>query len=155
MHNIVYIDSISDGRIIFDLSRLHTPESHDEIVTIVKDAYTNNHNIRVVAAGHSWSEIAQTQDIMLSLHKYSGLIEVDKENMLVTVKAGTKLRKLSELLDKQDLAMINLGSVAAQSIAGAISTGTIPAIVNYTCSIIHTYIRQYMKVILKYEFYYH
>ena len=149
MHNIVYIDSISDGRIIFNLSRLHTPESHYEIVTIVKDAYTNNHNIRVVAAGHSWSEIAQTQDIMMSLHKYSGLIEVDKENMLVTVKAGTKLRKLSELLDKQDLAMINLGSVAAQSIAGAISTGTIPAIVNYTCSIIHMYIRQYMKVILK------
>lgn len=92
-------------------------------MTIVKDAYAQKQNIRVLAAGHSWSEIAQTQEIMLSLHDYSGLVDVDKENLLVTVKAGTKLRKLSELLDEQGLAMINLGSVAAQSIAGAVSTG--------------------------------
>ena len=77
----------------------------------------------MVAAGHSWSEIAQTPDIMLSLHKYSGLVDVDKEKLLVTVKAGTKLRKLSELLEVEGLAMINLGSVAYQSIAGAVSTG--------------------------------
>lgn len=113
----------SDGRITFNFSGLHTPATHDEIATIVNNAYNKRQRIRVVAAGHSWSEIAQTQDIMLSLHKYSGLVDVDKENLLVTVKAGTNLRRLSELLDEQELAMINLGSVAAQSIAGAISTG--------------------------------
>ena len=112
-----------DGRIIFNLRELRTPASHDEIVTIVQEAYTNKKNVRVLAAGHSWSEIAQTQDIMLSLHNYSGLVNVDKESLLVTVKAGTKLMKLSELLEKEGLAMINLGTVAYQSIAGAISTG--------------------------------
>ena len=113
----------SDGRITFNFSGLHIPETHNEIVTIVNNAYNKKQKIRVIAAGHSWSEIAQTQEIMLSLHKYSGLIDVDKKNLLVTVKAGTELRKLSELLDGEELAMINLGSVAAQSIAGAISTG--------------------------------
>ena len=112
-----------DGRITFNLHELHTPASHDEIVTIVQEAYNNKRNVRVLAAGHSWSEIAQTQDIMLSLYNYSGLVNVDKERLLVTVKAGTKLRKLSELLEQEGLAMINLGSVAYQSIAGAISTG--------------------------------
>ena len=115
--------SLTDGRIVFNHSRLHIPKSHKEIVDIVKEAYNSKQKIRVLAAGHSWSEIAQTQDIMLSLHKYSGLVSVDKGNLLVTAKAGTKLRKLSELLDEQKLAMINLGSVAGQSIAGAISTG--------------------------------
>ena len=59
---------------------------------------------------------------MISLHDYTG-IEVHEESLTVTVKAGTSLRDLSELLDAQGLAMINLGSVAAQSLGGAISTG--------------------------------
>ena len=80
--------------------------------------------MKVLAAGHSWSEIAQTQDVMISLHEYTGLVgDVDRENLRVTVRAGTSLRQLSELLDPEGLAMINLGSVAAQSLAGAISTG--------------------------------
>ena len=79
----------------------------------------------MLAAGHSWSLIAQTQDVMISLHDYTGIIAVDKENLRVTVKAGTSLRHLSELLDDQGLAMLNLGSVAAQSLGGAISTGKI------------------------------
>ena len=70
---------------------------------------------------------------MLGLHDHSGLVEVDKKNLLVTVKAGTRLRKLSELLDEQGLAMINLGSVARQSIAGAISTGE--------CEVIDSHLR--------------
>lgn len=60
---------------------------------------------------------------MISLHDYSG-IKVDKDNLLITVKAGTTLRNISEVLDGQhQLAMINLGSVAEQSLGGAISTG--------------------------------
>lgn len=112
-----------DHRIEFNLDNLHTPKSHEEIVDIIKNAHEGNKKIRVLAAGHSWSHIAQTQDIMISLHEYTG-ISVDKDNLKVTVKAGTSLRDLSELLDKEGLGMLNLGSVAAQSLGGAISTGT-------------------------------
>ena len=112
-----------DGRIIFNLHNLETPSNESEIVEIVRNAYNNNRKIRVVAAGHSWSEIAQTDDIMISLHNYFGLVNVDKVNKLATVKAGTRLEHLSILLEEHGLAMINLGSVARQSIAGAMSTG--------------------------------
>ena len=112
-----------DGRIIFNLHNLKAPATEDEIVEIVQNAYNNNRKIRVVAAGHSWSDIAQTEDIMISLHNYFGLVNVDKVNKLATVKAGTRLEHLSSLLEEQGLAMINLGSVARQSIAGAMSTG--------------------------------
>ena len=114
---------LPDGRIIFNQLHLKSPTTEDEIVKIVTDAYTNNRKIRVLAAGHSWSKIAQTQDILISLHEYRGLVSVDMPNLEATVKAGTKLSEMSHLLDERGLAMVNLGSVAGQSIAGAISTG--------------------------------
>ena len=112
---------LPDGRIWFNLDNLLTPESEDEIKSIVQDAYQNNRKIRVVADGHSWSHIAQTQDIMVSLTNYRGIVSVDEQT--VTVRAGTPLEEISQELDKLGLGMINLGSVAGQSIAGAISTG--------------------------------
>lgn len=112
-----------DGRIIFNFNDPVYPTTEDEIVEIVTNAYQNNRKIRVLGAGHSWSEIAQTQDIMMSLHNYHGLVHLDKDNLEITVKAGTKLSEISELLEAEGLAMINLGSVSRQSIAGAISTG--------------------------------
>ena len=60
---------------------------------------------------------------MISLNKYRGIVTTDKQKMTATVKAGTLLEQISEELDKLGLAMINLGSVAGQSIAGVISTG--------------------------------
>lgn len=112
---------LTDGRIWFNLDNLLTPESEDEIKSIVEDAYQNNRKIRVVADGHSWSHIAQTQDIMVSLTNYRGIVSVDEQT--VTVRAGTPLEEISQELDTLGLGMINLGSVAGQSVAGAISTG--------------------------------
>ena len=65
--------------------------TEDEIVKIVTNAYSTGRKIRVLASGHSWSEIAQTDDILMLLHKYRGLVSFDMDNMEVTVKAGTKL----------------------------------------------------------------
>ena len=102
---------------------LTTPASEDEIVLI--NAYQNSKKIHVVGDGHSWSHIAHTQDMMISLYKYRGIVATDKQKVTATVKAGTPLEQISKEfeLDKLGLAMINLGSVARQSIAGAISTG--------------------------------
>ena len=99
------------------------PSLENEIQTLVENAYNENRRIRVVADGHSWSQIAQTQDIMISLANYTGVDFNNQKPNEVTVKAGTSLRSVSLELDKKDLAMIQLGSVAGQSIAGAISTG--------------------------------
>ena len=60
---------------------------------------------------------------MVSLGKYKGKVSFDLATMEYTVKAGTRLAELNELLDKDHVAMINFGSVTGQTIAGAISTG--------------------------------
>ena len=125
VHCSVLLALYTDGRIHFDLSKLKTPFTEEQIVEIVKDAHQNNRAIRVLADGHSWSEISQTQDIMISLANYSGILGTDEEKMEAIFKAGTPLRNISLELDKRGLAMIQLGSVASQSIAGAISTGTV------------------------------
>ena len=114
----------TDGRIIFELDNLRTPESEDAIVEIIKNAQQQNRKVRVLADGHSWSEIAQTEDIMISLAKYTGLVhDVDETTMEATFRAGTPLREMNLALDMEGYAMIQLGAVSSQSIAGAISTG--------------------------------
>lgn len=113
-----------DGRIHFDLSNVQEPITENAIKSIVKDAYDNDRKIRVLGSGHSWSKVAQTTDIMISLSKYIGPVSIDRENLRATFKAGTSLRDISLVLEDEGLAMLNLGSVAYQSIAGAISTAT-------------------------------
>ena len=50
-------------------------------------------------------------------------VELDRDEMEVTVRAGTTLNQLNRFLNDQGLAMKNLGSISDQSVSGAISTG--------------------------------
>jgi D-arabinono-1,4-lactone oxidase len=61
---------------------------------------------------------------MINLDDFNKIISVDKKRGVVVMQAGIRLWQLGEELDKHGLAMPNLGSINAQSIAGAISTGT-------------------------------
>jgi len=78
--------------------------------------------VRAFGALHSWSDIALTDGVAVSLDLLSGLVRVDGQR--VTVHAGTRLRDLNQLLAQHGLAMPILGSVDPQAIAGAVATGT-------------------------------
>ncbi len=80
--------------------------------------------MRVVGAGHSFTPIAQSDDVLLSLDEMQGIESVDTENQTAVVWGGTKLKALGESLYERGLAQENLGDIDVQSIAGAISTGT-------------------------------
>lgn len=98
------------------------PKSSDEIISIVKSALYNNQKIRVFGSKTSFSPLNNTNSISLNLDNYQGVIHIDKENYLVTVKSGTKLFKIIEILAKKGLALENLGDFNKQSIGGAIAT---------------------------------
>lgn len=100
------------------------PESEAEVVQIVQDAATAGRRIRAIGSGHSFTALCPTHDVMVSLDRYQGITAIDPHTGLVTVRAGTKLRRLSELLDALGLALENLGDIDVQSIAGALATGT-------------------------------
>jgi FAD-linked oxidoreductase len=100
------------------------PTSIDEIVETVRLCRQECRTVRVVGSGHSFTAIAATDDVLLSLDLLQGIVEVDREAHTATVWAGTKLKLLGELLHAEGLAQENLGDIDMQSIAGAISTGT-------------------------------
>jgi L-gulonolactone oxidase len=96
----------------------------DEVAEVTKRAAAEGETVRVVGAGHSFSDQVCTDGVLLNLDRMSGLQHVDAEAGLVTVGAGTRLADLNLLLARHNLALANLGDIDRQSIAGAMSTGT-------------------------------
>ena len=94
-----------------------------DIIDLVKSAVANDRKIRVLSSGHSWSEIAVSDDISVSLHNFTGLVSVDMSIKQVTVRAGTTFKALNDILEEHGLALPILGSISEQTVAGAIATG--------------------------------
>ena len=80
--------------------------------------------VKVVGAGHSFTDAACTDGILLSLDRLNSIENIDPEHHRVTVQAGIRLYDLNDKLAAAGLAMPNLGDIAYQSIAGAIGTAT-------------------------------
>jgi FAD-linked oxidoreductase len=78
--------------------------------------------VKVCGAGHSFTDIACTDGVMLDLSRLNRVLEVAGQN--VTVEAGISLRDLGEELAARGLAMENQGDVDRLTLAGAISTAT-------------------------------
>jgi L-gulono-1,4-lactone dehydrogenase len=80
--------------------------------------------LRPVGSGHSFSAAARPDDAQLDVGALTGLVDLDLALRRATVLAGTTIRECSALLAGHGLALDALGDVDAQTIAGAISTGT-------------------------------
>jgi FAD-linked oxidoreductase len=78
--------------------------------------------VKVAGAGHSFSDIACTDGLMLDLSRMNRVLRVQGDE--VTVEAGITIRELGPALAERGLALENQGDVDAQTIAGAISTAT-------------------------------
>ena len=112
------------GNVSCSCEQIFYPHTEAQIVEIVQLAAQMGKKIRVVGEGHSFSNLVQTDAFMVSLRAYNGLLAVDKDNKTATIKAGTSIKKANAMLFEQGLAMINLGDIDVQSVAGATATGT-------------------------------
>ena len=104
-----------------EVLRPRTPEA---LAQDVRAAAEQGRRIKPVGSGHSFTAIAQPDDLQLSLEHLSGVVSADRETGRVRVLAGTPLRVLNQALDLLGLAMPNLGDIDAQTISGALSSGT-------------------------------
>ena len=100
------------------------PESVDDLVALVKRAESEDRRVKVVGAGHSFTDIACTTGYQVVLDRYRKLLAVDTERRRVTVQAGIPISDLNHQLHSFGYALPNLGDIAYQSIAGAVSTAT-------------------------------
>jgi L-gulonolactone oxidase len=100
------------------------PESIEEIAASVTRAEREGLRVRVAGAGHSFSDIACSDGLLISLDRLQRVLDVDRESRLVRVQGGITIAQLNERLAQEGLALENLGDIDVQSIAGAISTAT-------------------------------
>jgi L-gulono-1,4-lactone dehydrogenase len=98
--------------------RFVRPTTEEEIVELVKDS----RRLRVFGSGHSFNNGVVSDDTLISLDDYSGLVREDPNKEQITVKGGTRVRDVVELLSERGLAFRALPSHDAQSIAGILST---------------------------------
>jgi L-gulonolactone oxidase len=105
-------------------ARREEPESLEDVVRIVKDCRARGGRLRVAGRGHSFSALVATEDALLSLRRWQGLVAVDASSGEARVRAGTTLRRLNEELFARGLALENLGDIDRQAVAGAVATGT-------------------------------
>jgi FAD-linked oxidoreductase len=100
------------------------PKTEAEISVAVKDAGAAGLAVRALGSGHSFTPAAATQGLALDLALWNGVTGADTATGLVTVRSGTTLRALNAALAEFGLALANLGDIDAQTIAGALATGT-------------------------------
>ena len=103
---------------------IERPASIAEIALALERAVAAGECVRVVGAGHSFSDIALTDGRLLTLERMTRVLDVDRDAGLVRVQAGITIRELSAVLAGHGLALENLGDIDVQSVAGAISTAT-------------------------------
>jgi L-gulono-1,4-lactone dehydrogenase len=105
-------------------SAIERPGSEAEVARIVARAAHAGGRVRAVGAGHSFTDCACTDGVMLEMSGMQRILEVDTERMRVTVEGGIRLHTLGPELARHGLALENQGDIDRQSITGAISTAT-------------------------------
>ena len=103
---------------------IERPASLDQLQAVVRRAGERGLRVRAVGSGHSFTEIALSDGVLVRLDRLDRILDVDHDAHTVTVEAGIVLGELNRRLDGLGLALENLGDIDRQTLAGAISTGT-------------------------------
>jgi xylitol oxidase len=108
------------GNIAFDATRVHQPESLDQLRRLVE----HTPRIRALGSGHSFSDAAVTSGDLVRLDRLPGEVCVDPAGRTVTVPAGMSYARLAAELERSGFALANLASLPHISVAGSCATGT-------------------------------
>lgn len=104
------------------------PENDAEVAALVRWAAARGTRVRAVGAGHSFTDCAVTDGVLMNLDALDAVEHVGPAaadgSREIRVGAGIRLHRLCAELASRGLALANMGDIDRQSIAGAISTGT-------------------------------
>jgi hypothetical protein len=116
-----------------------TPRTLEELRAIVQEAERERCTVRAVGSGHSWSDVALTDGILVHPTGLAAPLELEEELLrtdapdgepggdsltLVRVQAGMTIAGLNAHLQAMGLALPNMGGFDGQTVAGVISTST-------------------------------
>lgn len=101
-----------------------TPADAAEVAQVVREARAAGRTVKAAGTGHSFTGIATPQHVHLLPEQMRGILAVDRDAMTVTARAGTQLKVFNAELERLGLSLHNMGDIAEQTLAGAVSTGT-------------------------------
>jgi alditol oxidase len=108
------------GNITFAAPGFYRPAAVSELQAVIARA----RQIRVLATGHSFNDMADSPGAQVSLADLPPEVEVDSANSLVRVAAGLSYAGLASRLNQKGFALRNMASLPHISVAGACATAT-------------------------------
>ncbi|MGY4924653.1 D-arabinono-1,4-lactone oxidase [Streptomyces sp. 900105755] len=112
------------GNVTVRPAREVVPASVDELAAAVRQAAEDGLKVKAVGSGHSFTAIAATDGVSVRPQLLTGIRNIDRKAMTVTVEAGTPLKRLNVALAREGLSLTNMGDIMEQTVSGATSTGT-------------------------------
>ncbi|MFE7605449.1 FAD-binding protein [Brachybacterium paraconglomeratum] len=98
------------GAVRFTPHEILAPTSEDEVTAALREARSRGLPLRVIGGGHSFSPLVATDGLLLTLDGYQGLVRADPATGLVTLRGGTRLWSVAELLAPHGLALETMGT---------------------------------------------
>lgn len=108
------------GNVTFTAPRLVAPTSLEELADLVCGASS----VRSVGSRHTFSALADSDDLMVSVEALGGEVTVHAERGTASVPAGMRYADVARALDAAGWALSAMASLPHITVAGAISTGT-------------------------------
>ncbi|MEE2037185.1 D-arabinono-1,4-lactone oxidase [Nocardiopsis sp. CT-R113] len=104
--------------------RTAAPGGTAAVSAAVTSAAAEDLRVRMVGSGHSFTDVAVTDGLLLSPTSLTGVRSVDPAAGTATVEAGLPLCDFNDVLAGHGVALANMGDIAVQTMAGAVQTGT-------------------------------
>jgi len=108
------------GNYTYGAKHWHRPETVKEVQALVRGL----RKVRMIGTRHSFNEIADSTEDLISLAHFNKVVSLDRERQTVTVGAGMRYGELGQYLHGEGFAIHNLASLPHISVAGAVATGT-------------------------------
>lgn len=108
------------GNYTYGAARLHRPATIEQIQELV----TRGKKLKVLGTRHSFNDIADSPEDLISLERFDRVLALDHERRMVTVEAGVGYGQLCTYLHDAGYALHNLASLPHISVAGAVATAT-------------------------------
>lgn len=106
--------------VTFQAEVLQRPGSVGEL----RDLVARSAKVRALGSAHSFNDIADTPQALISLDGLPGMFEIDAAARTVRVAAAMRYAEVGRRLHEQGYALANLASLPHISVAGAVATGT-------------------------------
>lgn len=110
---------------------LAQPDSAKQLSDYIRQATSAGKRVRMTGSGHSASDVAITNEVLFTPEKLNKPLTLQRtrlknpnEPRLVRVMSGIRIRDLNDYLDKNGMALFNMGGYDGQTIAGVMMTAT-------------------------------